>query len=196
MSGSNRTPCCEQPRAVRRSDIMTEGSVTGHWLFPSKFIRLIDIWWDNGQITIANTIVVNYILHVVIKYINRVAVIEYITNDKLLVTITYFICVLTIISEHDQSQSFENNKNVFEPRPHPLSDGTQCSGCDIKPVKQWHACIYNVTLSSTPSVTPGVWQYPLDIPPRSVSHVHRFSITYDKVTWVRKILFQSLQWKY
>lgn len=23
MSGSNRTPCCEQPRAVRRSDIMT-----------------------------------------------------------------------------------------------------------------------------------------------------------------------------
>lgn len=27
MSGSNRTPCCEQPRAVRRSDIMTmEGS--------------------------------------------------------------------------------------------------------------------------------------------------------------------------
>lgn len=136
MSGSNRTPCCEQPRAVRRSDIMTEGSVTGHWLFPSKFIRLIDIWWDNGQITIANTIVVNYILHVVIKYINRVAVIEYITNDKLLVTITYFICVLTIISEHDQSQSFENNKNVFEPRPHPLSDGTQCSGCDIKPVKQ------------------------------------------------------------
>lgn len=31
MSGSNRTPCCEQPRAVRRSDIMTmEGSVAAY----------------------------------------------------------------------------------------------------------------------------------------------------------------------
>lgn len=37
ISGSNRTPCCEQPRAVRRSDIMTmEGSVASAQPMPSR----------------------------------------------------------------------------------------------------------------------------------------------------------------